>query len=42
MIGIDYKQLYLGRFSTEEEAAIAYNEKAVEIYGENANLNKVV
>jgi hypothetical protein len=33
------KQITIGRFSTEEEAAIAYDKKAVELYGENASLN---
>jgi hypothetical protein len=29
----------LGLFKTPEEAAIAYNKKAYEIYGDNARLN---
>ena len=29
----------IGYFKTEEEAALAYDKKAVEIYGENAKLN---
>lgn len=29
----------LGYFQTEEEAALAYNKKAIELYGENAKLN---
>jgi group I intron endonuclease len=33
------KTIFLGRFSTEIEAAIAYNVKAFEIWGENAKLN---
>jgi hypothetical protein len=32
---------YLGRFPTEIEAAIAYNIKAQELYGNHANLNKI-
>lgn len=35
------KSIRLGRFLTELEAAIAYNEKAKEIHGEFANLNNV-
>ncbi len=31
----------LGRFKTENEAAIAYNKKAIELYGTNANLNNI-
>lgn len=31
----------LGFFSTQEEAARAYNSKAIELYGEFANLNQV-
>lgn len=35
------KNHYLGRFKTEEEAALAYNEKAEEIFGGFACLNQV-
>lgn len=35
----NYKAIRLGRFVNEIDAARAYNEKAKEIYGENANLN---
>lgn len=35
------KLLYLGLFSTAEEAAGAYNEKAKELFGEFAKLNEV-
>jgi hypothetical protein len=36
------KRIHLGSFDSEEEAALAYNEKALEVWGEYANLNKVV
>jgi hypothetical protein len=36
----DKKEYYLGRFQNEIEAAKAYNNKAKELYGEYANLNK--
>lgn len=32
---------WLGQFSTEEEAALAYNKRAIEIHGENAILNVI-
>jgi hypothetical protein len=35
----DKKQYYLGTFKTQKEAALAYNKKALELYGETANLN---
>lgn len=40
-IGYEYKCLHLGYFDSEEEAAKAYNEKAIELYGEYAVLNKI-
>jgi hypothetical protein len=35
------KQISIGFYNTEEEAAIAYNEKAIEFHGEFASLNKI-
>lgn len=38
-IGKDHKHINIGRFQTEEEAARAYDKKAIELYGEYAKLN---
>lgn len=38
-IKCDQNNYYLGRFSTPEEAAMAYNKKATELFGEFARLN---
>lgn len=38
-IRIDKKQRYLGSFSNEIDAAMAYDQKAVEVFGEFAYLN---
>lgn len=35
------KNIYLGSFSTKEEAAEAYNNEAVKLYGDFAVLNKI-
>jgi hypothetical protein len=40
-ISFNGKKYYLGSFEEEIEAAKAYNEKAIELYGENANLNVI-
>jgi len=37
----DNKQFYVGSFNDEVEAALAYNEKAKELHGEFAFLNKI-
>lgn len=37
----DYKLFNVGRFKTEEEAALAYNYAAIKYHGEFANLNVV-
>ncbi len=38
-IYFNYKSIHLGYFSSQEEAAIAYNEKANKLYGDKALLN---
>lgn len=35
------KKIHLGMFCNEIDAAIAYNKKAIELFGEHANLNKI-
>jgi len=40
-IGVNGKTIYLGHFDTAKEAAHAYNEKAKELHGEFASLNKI-
>jgi hypothetical protein len=37
----DQKRIYIGYFVNEKDAALAYNKKAMELFGEYANLNKV-
>ena len=40
-IGLDGALFYLGRFASEQEAAILYNKSAVKMFGPFAFLNKV-
>lgn len=40
-ITIDRKRHYIGLYDTEEEAAIAYNNAAIILFGEYANLNDI-
>jgi len=37
----NYKQKSLGRYDTEEQAGLAYNDYAIKIHGEFANLNVI-
>lgn len=39
VISIDRKSVHIGMFSTAEEAALAYNKKSRELYGENGKVN---
>ena len=38
-ISVNYKRLYLGRYETQEEAALAYNRAAIKHHGEFARIN---
>jgi len=40
-IRVDYNKLYLGVFTTAAEAAVAYNQAAVKLFGKFARLNKI-
>lgn len=40
-ISVNHKQNYLGKFKTEAEAALAYNEAALRYHGEFARLNVI-
>lgn len=41
VIGYNYRKIQIGRYATELEAATAYNEKARQLHGKYAVLNKV-
>ena len=41
MISDGTKQIYLGTFDTAEEAALEYNRKSIELFGNTSNLNRV-
>ncbi len=41
VISIERKSVHIGMYNTPEEAAIAYNKKSREIFGENGKLNVV-
>ena len=41
-ITLNDKRISIGQYETEEQAAIAYNEKAKELFGEYALLNKIL
>jgi len=40
-VGVNYKKVFLGGFTSEEEAAVAYNKAATKIFGEYAMLNNI-
>lgn len=40
-IGFEYQNIKIGRFDTPEEAALAYNVRAVQYFGEFAFQNEV-
>jgi hypothetical protein len=40
-ITVDKKRIYLGIFESEKEAALAYNNQAIQSFGDYAHLNRV-
>jgi len=40
-IRVNKKKIYIGRFKNEIDAAIAYNIKAIELYGDKVILNEI-
>ncbi len=41
VISIDRKSVHIGMYDTPEEAALAYNEMSVKLYGENGKVNVI-
>ena len=41
VISVDRKSLHIGMFATPEEAALAYNNKSRELYGEDGKINVI-
>lgn len=41
VISVDRRSVHIGMFSTAEEAALAYNQKSLELYGTLGKINKV-
>lgn len=41
VISIDRKSIHIGMYETAEEAALAYNKKSREIYGDNGKINVI-
>ena len=41
VISIDRKSVHIGMFSTAEEAAMAYNKKSKELYGDDGKINVI-
>ncbi len=41
IIAVDRKHIHIGMFDTPEEAALAYNKKSIELFGDDAKINVV-